>query len=496
MIKILSSSQIREADQHTIENEPIESIDLMERASASFSKWFIGEFPGKCKVHVVSGKGNNGGDGLAVARILNQNGYEVKVYVASEDGSDDFNANFQRLPEGVERKVVSDSLGVIEGGVLIDALFGSGLDRPIEGRYAKIVKEINQFPGQVVSIDIPSGVYADSPVDGEHVVEATHTVSFQLPKLAFFMAENEKFVGDWHVVDIGLDQSFIDHTDSRVHMVTLEDVRSFLKKPSKFSHKGVMGRTMLICGSSGKMGACVIAARAALRSGAGLLTCYVPAVGENIIQTAVPEAMALVSTFQDYHVEEVDFKGMDAVGIGPGLGTEDQTEMALRKWIKQLEVPAVIDADGLNMISSRPDILKHVPEGTIFTPHPKEFSRLAGEAEDSFKRLEMARNYAKKYKVIIVLKGAYTAVCDTEGSVYFNSTGNPGMATGGSGDALTGIITSLLGQGYTPKRAAIVGVFVHGLAGDEAAEDLGCISMTATDIIDYLPDAFRHVEMR
>ncbi|NMM49615.1 NAD(P)H-hydrate dehydratase [Marinigracilibium pacificum] len=496
MIKILSAEQTREADQYTIKNEPINSIDLMERASTAFCEWFMGEFPGKSNIHIVTGKGNNGGDGLAIARMLNEHGYRVSLYLISEKGSEDFNKNYDRIAGKLNVHIWDGNPEFESGGILIDALFGSGLDRPIEGQYAEIVQAINNYEGLVVSVDMPSGVYADKPVDSENVVKASHTVSFQLPKLSFFMAENETYVGEWHYVDIGLNKSFIDHSKSFYHLVTLEDVRHCLKKPSKFAHKGNMGRIMIVGGAQGKMGAAVLSAKAALRSGAGLLTCYVPAGGLSIIQTAVPESMALVSSFLDYHVEEVSFDGLDAVGIGPGLGTEEQTALAFRKWIKQLTVPAVIDADGLNILSSDLSLLKDLPTGTILTPHPKEFSRLAGDSKNSFERIEKARQFAIDHKVVIVLKGAHTAVCDADGSVYFNSTGNPGMATGGSGDVLTGIITALLGQGYEPKKAAILAVFVHGLAGDEAAEDLGIISMIASDIVDYLPDAFRHIEIR
>ncbi len=493
-MRILNTRQIRDLDAHTISHEPIASIDLMERASRAFVEWFIRRITTDRKVGVVCGTGNNGGDGLAIARILSEWGYYVQVWVVRGKASEtaDFATNLARLPAAVSRTDISDDRHDIAFGecaVLIDAIFGTGLSRPPDGLYARVIALINEAEATRVAVDIPSGLMADAHSSGA-IVRAHYTVSFQLPKLAFLLPETYPFTGEWERVDIGLDKEFIQSTQTDYHYVRMGAVRKILGLRSKYDHKGTFGHGLLIAGSYGKMGAAVLAARAALRAGLGLLTMHVPRSGYPIVQVAVPEAMCLVDEDASVFTEPPALAAYDAVGIGPGLGQDDLTKRALANTLETVGKPVVLDADALNILAADRDLLRRVPPGSILTPHPKEFERLTGRWSDDFERLEMQKQLAVSLKAIIVLKGAHTSVASDEGLVYFNSTGNPGMATGGTGDVLTGLLTAMLAQRYAPIEAAVAGVFLHGVAGDIAAASVGMTSMIASDLIDGLPAAF------
>jgi NAD(P)H-hydrate epimerase len=495
MLKILSVQQIRELDKFTIENEPIAPIDLMERACHAFVHWFVQHVRIEKKIGIVCGTGNNGGDGMGVARLLLERGYSVKAWVVRGEmpETESFKTNLKRLngqiPIGEISKPTDRGL-FHDRDVLVDAILGSGLSRAPLGIYAQVISCINQTDAIRIAIDIPSGLFSDAHSEGE-IVQAHHTVSFQLPKLAFLFPENNKYVGDWHLADIGLNKEFIHDAASQNLFVNAKSVKKIVHRREKFSHKGTYGHALLISGSFGKMGACVLAAKAALRSGLGLLTVRVPSTGYSIIQTAVPEAMASVDPRDNYFSIAPEDLNYSAIGIGPGLGTDIETINAFAKVLKQFKRPMVIDADGLNILSQHNELLELIPEGSILTPHPKEFERLASPWKNEFDRLELLRDFAQKIKSVVILKGAYSATAAPDGKIYFNSTGNPGMATGGSGDVLTGIITGVLSQGYSPVDAAILGVFVHGLSGDLAAADLGMDSLIAGDLIDFLPYAFK-----
>lgn len=500
MLKILNSEQIKEWDSFTIKNEPIASIDLMERACQAFTQWFTERFDTTKRIGVVCGTGNNGGDGLGIARMLHYWGFTVQVWVAKGTvlESADFKVNKERLAEKLKPVELS---GTVAGNpfddcdVLIDGVFGSGLSRPVEGFYAEVIEAINDSPATCVSIDIPSGMFADQ-VTNTSCVSAAFTVTFQAPKLGFLMPENADRVGELIVVDIGLSSRFLKEVDCDYYLIDRKSVRKKIKTRTKFQHKGDFGKGLLVAGSYGKMGACVLAARAAMRSGIGLLTVHVPKSGYEIIQTSVPEAMAQVDDTDEF------FSGVDnpsefsAIGLGPGLGTEKLTTDGVRQLLeKSGEKPMVIDADGLNIISANREFLHLIPKGSILTPHPGEFRRLVGEWANDFEKLEKGKQLAKQIEGIVVLKGAYTAIFDQHGRVYFNSTGNPGMATGGSGDVLTGVLMALLAQGYTALDAGIVGVYVHGAAGDLAAFEKGHYGLIASDIIDTIPAAFRQFQV-
>ena len=493
-MRILNTTQIRELDAYTIRNEPVASIDLMERASRAFCDWFIVRVDATKKVGIVCGTGNNGGDGLAIARLLNDWGYQVKVWIVRGGVSEsaDFKTNEERLPENVDKEDVlesTDRFNFTGRDVLIDAVFGSGLSRPPSDIYARVIDAINAVQALKLAVDIPSGLMADSH-STPPIVRADYTISFQLPKLAFMLPECYAFTGDWRVVDIGLHKNFIREAATPYHYTKAKDVRKILRPRSKFDHKGTFGHALIIAGSYGKMGAAVLASKAALRTGVGLLTVHTPQKGYDIIQTSVPEAMAIVDEDPFLFTSPGDVKRYNAVGIGPGLGQDKRTATALARTLGNFGKPVVLDADALNLIAGNDALLQLVPEGSILTPHPKEFERLAGSWKNDFERLEMQRQLAVSLRSVIVLKGAHTSIANKDGQVYFNSTGNPGMATGGTGDVLTGIVTGLLAQNYSPFEAAVAGVFLHGLAGDIAVSEIGMASMIASDLITSFPRAY------
>jgi NAD(P)H-hydrate epimerase len=493
MQKIFDANQIKALDQHTIQHEPIASIDLMERASRAFFDWFCLRFPNPQKIAVVCGTGNNGGDGLAIARMLANVEYHTKVFLVKGEMpvSENFSLNLARLhPKITQYEVRPNSNCELTGfDIVLDAIFGVGISRPASGVYAQAIQAINQSGATVVAVDVPSGLYLDKHACGS-IVHAQYTATFQLPKLAFMFPENEKYVGEWSVVNIGLSRDFIRQTDCDHFLTNKKSVAQLLKTRHRFSHKGNYGHALLLAGSYGKMGACVLAARAAFRAGVGLLTVGVPKCGYAILQTSVPEAMAQVDT-EETHLSHLADNKYQAVGVGPGIGKHPNTVEILQNLLTSFRQPMVLDADALTILAENKTMFEVLPQGTILTPHPKEFERLAGKWENDFERLEKQKQLSKKYKCVIVLKGANSSISTPHGKVFFNSTGNPGMATAGSGDVLTGILTALLAQGYQSTEAAVLGVYLHGLAGDLAAYDTGHDSLMASDIINYLPQAFR-----
>lgn len=492
MIKILNASQTRALDAYTIKHEPVSSLDLMERACEEFTEWFTTHVRIDNKIAVVCGTGNNGGDGLGIARLLKDRGYPVRVFIVKGGKeSDDFKQNQLRLPESISVREIIDHCNddFADTDVLIDAIFGSGLTRPVEGVYADVINRINASEAVKIAVDIPSGLMADKPSSGT-IVKASYTITFQLPKLAMFMPGNFSFTGEWVVVNIGLDRSFIKETPTPYYYIQSKDARRLLRQRTRFDHKGTFGHALIVAGSHGKMGAAILATRAALRSGAGLVSAHVPGCGYEIMQVAAPEAMVHVDASDLTIASVVLHENVNAVGIGPGLGQDKQTLVALRKLLEQSR-PMVIDADALNLIAANRELLQIIPRNSILTPHPKEFARLAGETSNGFDRIERARKFAKEINCFIVLKGAFTAIVTPDRNVFFNSTGNPGMATGGSGDVLTGILCGLLAQGYEPQNCCLLGVYLHGLAGDLAADDKGMEAMIAGDLIEFLPAAYK-----
>ncbi len=495
MIKILNTKQIKDLDAFTIQHEPIASIELMERACRSFCSWYAQHFGEEQSIGIVCGTGNNGGDGLAIARLLHAWGYRIRVWIVHGGGSEsaDFKTNLARLPEEIQvthLNLLTEPEPFAGCDVLIDGLFGSGLSRPVEGIYAQVIERINQTDSIRIAIDIPSGLFADRPSCAT-IVKAHHTVSFQLPRLSFFMPENQAFVGKWVTLDIGLSKEFLQEAATSDFLLTKKGLRSFLKSRSTFDHKGKFGHALLVAGSFGKMGASVLAARAALRSGTGLLTVHCPSHGYTILQTAVPEAMVSVDEDADYFTRVPNLEAFNAIGVGPGIGVNGPVTKALAKLMETFRKPMVLDADALNILSADRHMQGLVPEGSILTPHPGEFRRLVGEWKNDFDRLQKQREFAAALKVTVIVKGAYSAIAAPSGDVFFNNTGNPGMAKGGSGDVLTGVLTALLARGYSPLEAAQLGCWIHGLAGDLAITEKGVEGLVASDLIEKLPDSLR-----
>ena len=496
MLKILSSKQIKALDAFTIERDEITSIDLMERACRAFTNWFVENFDERIQVGIVCGTGNNGGDGLGIARLLKEKSYPIVVWIIRSEGvpTADFSENLERAQRtNVEIFEIlhadADIKPFEETDVLIDAIFGSGLNRPVEGIYKSIIDAMNAATVRRVAVDIPSGLMADQASAGA-VFKADYTVSFQLPKLSFFLPESYRFVGEWVLVDIGLQKEFINNADTKYHYITLKGCRKILKRRSRFDHKGTYGHALLVAGSIGKMGAAVLSSRAAVRSGLGLLSVHIPRCGNVILQTSVPEAMVSLDISEDILTSPPSVDRYSSIGIGPGLGKATDSVKAMKSILQHFRKPMVIDADALNILAENRELLPLIPEGTILTPHPKEFERLVGTWYDDFQRLQKLREMASQLKCIVVLKGAFTSIAEPEGNVYFNATGNPGMATGGTGDVLTGILTGLLAQHYASLDAALLGTYLHGLSGDIAALEKGMNSLIASDIIEFLPAAF------
>ena len=544
-MKILSCTQQKEADAYTIAHESILSINLMEKAAGLLAQAISERYDKSHRLVVFAGPGNNGGDALAVARILFLKNYPVEVYLFNVKGtlSEECLTNIQRLKESgfanyievcnqiapqhhIQRlkesgfanyTEVSNQLDPPHLGshdVVIDGLFGSGLQKPLSGGFAAVVQYINASPAQVVSIDIPSGLMGEDNTHNirQNIIKANLTLSIQLPKLSFLFAENADVVGEWQLLDIGISREFIESAKTNYYITEASEMRALIKPRKKFAHKGMFGHGLLIAGSYGMGGAALLASRACLRSGIGLLTVHTPVCNHDLLQSNVPEAMvqddvhdrcfaeaADLDNFQADYVHDrcfadaADLAHIQAVAIGPGLGQEEITVQALFDQVSNCYIPLVLDADALNIFSSYRNYLTRIPRHSILTPHIKELERIIGRCSNSYERLSKAKELAAHLQCYIVLKGAWTAIITPDGVTYFNPTGNPGMATAGSGDVLTGVILSLLSQGYTHEEACRLGVYVHGLAGDIACQQKGVIGMTSGDIADALPAAWKQL---
>ena len=509
-MKILPVDKIREADAFTIENEPIDSVDLMERAATKVYEWFMKRCKSKeVSVKIFCGIGNNGGDGLALARMLYATNIIPQVFVVrySDKMSRDCEINFERLRDCRDVTPVAseylvpmydifsedDFPQISDSDIVIDAIFGSGLNRPIEGFTAELINYLNKTNAIKIAIDIPSGLLASQQptAKGQQptakgqlpIAKVDYTLTFQFPKLAFMFPEYDPYVGKWEVLDIKLHKDFIDNVETLNFYTTEDVVKPILRKRPKFSHKGTYGHALLVAGSSGKTGAALLAAEACMRTGVGLLTAHLPKDALLPMQVYLPEAMTDIDESDTHCTKINDIIPYTAIGVGPGIGKNEETVTLLKKLLQEATQPLVLDADALNIIADNPTWLSFLPDNTILTPHPKEFDRLFGKTYNSYERLELQRKMSVVHNIIIVQKGAHTAITFPNGTCFFNSTGNPGMATAGSGDVLTGMILSLLAQRYAPAEAALLGVFLHGKAGDVAAENIGMESLIARDII-------------
>ena len=475
MLPLLLSSQIREADAYTITHEPIASIDLMERASKAFVGWFVNHFPEKKKtISVYCGTGNNGGDGLAIARMLDQHGYEkvgVKIARFSDRSTDDFNSNLERLRSTsvpVRELQAGEEFDSENAEIIIGALLGTGLNKPLSGDFERLVNYLNSLERTVVSVDVPAGLFSDGEVPkGAVALRSDLVITFQQPKINFLLPESGPFVKCWEAVNIGINGKFIHSLNSPYQLVEEKDIRSKLKPRQRFTNKGTYGHALIIAGQPETMGAALLASSACAYAGSGLTTACVPKSGLTALNSYHPEVMAIVC--EESELPEIEWTKFNTIAIGPGLGKDEGALTLFAEVLKNYDRPMVIDADALNMLSENPGLWKHVPEGSVLTPHMKEFDRLFGEHQNWWQRLQTAREKAKEYQVNIVLKNDYTITITPGDKLYFNSTSNAAMASGGMGDVLTGIIAALLAQKYSPEDACIIGNYIHGKAGDELA---------------------------
>jgi hydroxyethylthiazole kinase-like uncharacterized protein yjeF len=496
---ILSPQQTAKADKATIKNTGITSVDLMEYAATNCFQWLHNKLHGgNIQIHIFCGIGNNGGDGLVIARHLYKHNYKVNCHIVnfSDIRTEEFKVNYNRIIEigltPIEIKSKYDFPEINADDIVVDAIFGNGLNRNPESFTKKLIQYINGKKVFTLSIDIPSGLFGDKSVtDASAVLKASHTLTFQTPKIAFLLPENKYFVNTWEIIDIGLDQNYIHSLKPKTHYITKTDIIPLYKQRNKWDHKGTYGHSLIIGGSYGKMGAVTLASKAALKIGSGLVSAYIPKCGYTILQISVPEVMVEVDT--DSVLTYFNFKtNPTVIGIGPGMGTSDKTAQGFENFIKENKLPLVIDADGLNLLSKNLLLLNHLPKNTILTPHPKELERLIGPWKNDYEKLKKVREFSKKYAGIIIIKGAHTVVIQND-NMYFNSTGNPALATGGSGDVLTGIITGLIAQGYEPLNAAIFGVYLHGKTADLAFPKTGYETFTATTVFEYLAEAILEV---
>ncbi|MDL2308614.1 NAD(P)H-hydrate dehydratase [Bacteroidales bacterium OttesenSCG-928-B11] len=500
---ILLSKAIRKSEEFTMRNESISSLDLMERAGTECASYIFQHFEpaGFDEIVVLCGPGNNGGDGLVIARLFAQQRLPVKVVLCNESGktSTEFTENLQRLRAlSLSNLIILDfneaDLVLSPNTLVVDALFGIGLSKPLKGYYAEIVDFINSSQSFCIAIDVPSGLFIDDHTPFTHkVVCASITLSFQFQKLAFVMPENSNRIGELVVLDIGLQIPEV--SDGQIFpFIEPELVRQILRPIPQYAHKGVFGHAMLIAGSREMPGAAFLAAHAALRAGAGKLTVHLPSVVAASLPVSLPEAMVDVDPHDDYFtsINLQNYPFVNALAIGPGIGRNPKTKAALSMLIDEVQIPMVLDADALNILAENKTWLAYLPAGSILTPHPKEFERLAGKAENDFDRLEKAKYFAKRYGIILILKGCHSVVAMPDGNLFFNNTGNPGMATAGSGDVLTGLLLGLLARGYQPEEASLLGVYLHGLAGDMAVEDAESMeSLLASDIYKNIGRAYR-----
>ena len=501
-MKIFNADQIRAIDAATIASEPISSVDLMERAAGRLYEWVSENVRHSTSVFVFAGPGNNGGDALALARMMTDGGYPVKTFIVNTGSaySSDFTANLHRLEETGNKPIVISDAGSFpetdKNCVIIDGIFGSGLSRPPYGLAADVIRKINSSGTMVISIDIPSGLRCDgtTPDNPDLVIRASVTLSFQFPKLPFLFDDSSYFAGEWHILDIGLMPDAIEKETTPFLYTTANDIASLIKQRGRFDHKGVFGHALIIAGSYGKAGAAILAGKAALRAGAGLVTCHSPAECVTPLQCSVAEVMVSPDEGKEHITSCPDTSTYDAVGIGPGIGTDPDTRRALATLLASFRKPIVIDADALNILSLEPEMMSLIPENSVLTPHPGEFARLTGKKESGIQRMKTQIEFARRHKCIVLLKGGFSSIAMPDGRVRFNSTGNPGMATAGSGDVLTGMITSLIAQGYSSENAAVIGAFIHGLAGDLAVKKSSMEALMAGDIIKKIGKAYMKIE--
>lgn len=500
-MKVALSHDIKTIDKKTLEEEGIESINLLDRAAAKIADAIIRHYKGG-KIFIFAGAGNNGGDAIAAGILLHKQGFNISIiHFVINELSEECSEVRNRLTgyPGISYTEVSKVFTkpeITENDLIIDGLFGSGLNKPLSGGFAAVANFINSTGATVFSIDIPSGLMCEDNTYNvmQNVVRADWTFTIQNPKLSFYFSEFNKYIGNCEILDIKLSRKAIEECESNIFTVEKEDIKKIFRPRNRFTHKGDYGKALIVAGSYGMTGAAILSAKGCLKSGAGLVKVHIPSACVNIMQTSVPEAITCIDFHEHIFTSLFEENDSTVTAIGPGLGTDELTVEGVKQVIRTASSPMVIDADAINIISANRDIFKYIPKNSILTPHIKEFDRLTGNSQDPYVRLQKASELASAFNVYIVLKSAWTFIASPDGTFHINTTGNPGMATGGSGDVLTGVITALLAQGYSSFEAAVMGTYIHGLAGDLAASDLSQTSMTAMDIVNYLPAAWKKLE--
>lgn len=494
-MKIFTAEQIYAADKFTIENQGISADTLMEQAAISIFNWLHARLQGApVRIVLFCGIGNNGGGGLALARHLQEHGYNILVYVVnySEKRAPEFLINLDRLKD---RKVWPEFIDgtcctpeILQNDIIVDAIFGIGLNRPPVDWVQQLMQHINALKAFVLSVDVPSGLFMNQKTEPGAVVQASYVLSFQSPKLPFFLPDTGSFLGQWEVLDIGLDSKFLADLPTKYTLLTKPLLLPIYRPRAQFSHKGTYGHAAIIGGSYGKIGAAQMAAKACLKIGSGLVSVHTPECGYTSMQAALPEVM--VSTAGEKQLTSMELSFVpDAIGIGVGMGEDETTLKAFEKFLNETKVPLVVDADAINLCAAQPKLCNALPKDTILTPHPKELERLIGTWDDDWQKLEKAHSFSVKHNCILIIKGAHSIIINGEEG-YINITGNPGMATAGTGDVLTGVVTGLLAQGYTPMNAAVLGTYLHGLAGDITASQQGVEATIATEVIQNIGNAY------
>lgn len=487
-MKIFNAAQTKQWDNVTLERQGILSLDLMERAAKACFDFITNRFEGR-NFYIFCGPGNNGGDGFELARLLIEASFPTKIYSVwreTDSRSADNTVTFNRLTSSgafVDSFPSSSPIELSDKYVIIDAILGNGQNRPVAGVYKMAVDWINQQNQPVVSIDIPTGLYTRERSPDDSMVFADYTLTFESPKLAMLLPEFEEVVGNWECISIGLDRSFEQEAPSEFVWVTEEEIASDTIPRKRFSHKGTFGKAALFVGSYGMTGAAILSAGAALRSGVGKLFVHTPGKCVDLVQMAVPEAIVRPDPNQLLmsHLPD-DLTGFSAVGIGPGIGKETETRELLNQLLDAAIPNLVLDADALNIIAEE-GWLERIPEGAVLTPHLMEATRMWGFHTSHYTRLMRIRDFVIRRNLIVVLKGAFTATLSPDGTIYFNSTGNVGLAKAGTGDVLTGMLTSLMAQGYSPLAAAKRAVFIHGQTADDLAKTRHFYSFLASDLV-------------
>lgn len=503
MIPILSAEQIRSSDQYTITHEPISSVDLMERAGTRCFEFISKHFSASYRFVIICGQGNNGGDGLVIARLLHQNGYNVQVIVIAlrPSGTPDFEINFKKVQQLNIPYILLDKTPDYsifgDCDIIVDAIFGTGLHKPAEGLYAKVIEMMNTSGKYIISIDIPSGLFVDGDnghANASNTVRANETLTFECPKLAFLLQDSGSFAGDFHIIDIGLDKKFIYSLPVYSYFITASDIIPYLRPRPKFSHKGTYGHVLIIAGSASKTGAAILAGYGSLCAGAGLTTIHCPSLSTISVHSFIPEAMISTDACPEYITTLPDLDPFDVIAIGPGIGTRPETSNMLKQLITTSTKPLILDADALNILAANKTWISFLPHHSILTPHPREFDRMFGQSASAYDRLQKQIEQSVKLSIYIILKNAHTSITTPDGKVFFNSTGTPAMAKGGSGDVLTGIVAAMLAQLKSPAGACISSVYLHGLSAELAESEIGTPSLLARHIAQYFGKAVQYIQ--